>query len=246
MKKTKNKIYFFSDFHLGNMNLNQSHDRERKIVKWLNQIKKDAKAVYLLGDVFDFWFEYKKVVPKGFVRLLSKLSELIDDGIEIHFITGNHDMWIRDYFSNEIGIITHFENQIINIDNKKIMIGHGDGLGNGDFTYKLLKNIFTSKLCRMLFSAIHPDIGITIAQIWSKNSRKKKANSNYNKDKDILLKYCKDKCIDETIDYFIFGHNHHPLEVKINNNCTYFNLGDWITHYTYVVIENNQAFLKKF
>ena len=164
---TKNKIYFASDFHLGAPNLTESHIRERLIIKWLEEIKDDAKSIYLLGDIFDFWFEYKKVVPKGFVRILGKLAELSDSGINIHLFTGNHDLWMREYLTKEVGVKIHSNSSIINEQNKKLFIGHGDGLGDGDYFYKFLRRIFTSKICNWAFARLHPNFAFSIAHKWS-------------------------------------------------------------------------------
>ena len=166
------KIYFASDFHLGMPTLEESIIREKKIVSWLDSIKLDAKSIYLIGDIFDFWFEYKKVVPKGFVRFLAKLADLTEKGIDIHYMVGNHDMWMHDYLEQEIGLKVHFQEFIIEQDHKLIFIGHGDGLGKGDYKYKILKSLFTSNLCKWLFSRLHPNFGIRLGQAWSNKSRK--------------------------------------------------------------------------
>ena len=168
----KEKIYFASDFHLGSPNLEESLKREKKIISWLNEIVIDAKKIYLLGDIFDFWFEYEKVVPKGFVRLLAKLADFVDKGIEIHFLVGNHDMWMRDYLEKEIGLKLHFKEFIVEENNQLILIGHGDGLGKGDYKHKILKSLFTPKICKWLFSRLHPNFGIGLGQAWSNKSRK--------------------------------------------------------------------------
>ena len=243
----KDKIYFASDFHLGSPNLKDSHKREKLIVKWLDEIKKDAKAIYLVGDIFDFWFEYNNVVPKGFVRLLGKLSALTDSGIEVHFIVGNHDMWMRDYLTTEIGIILHYENIIITENNKTLFIGHGDGLGKGDYTYKLLKKIFSSSVCKWLFARIHPNLGVRIAQIWSQGSRSKNNDAIFmSEEQEILVGYCREQQRQNPIDYYIFGHRHLPLEIKIDKQAKYINLGDWISHYTYAVFDGESLELKTY
>ena len=240
----KNKIYFASDFHLGSNNIKESQIRERLIIEWLNQIKINAKDIYLLGDIFDFWFEYKKVVPKGCTRLLGKLAELNDSGITIHIITGNHDLWMKEYLKEEIGALIYHNNIIIHEQDKKILIGHGDGLGKGDYLYKLLSLMFNSKLCQWLFSLIHPNLALSIAHKWSeisrnKNKQKKEAN-------EILFDYCKEKQIQYPVNYYIFGHTHTPVMKKIDNNSTYINTGDWISHNTYVELYQGKAQLKEF
>ncbi|MAJ12549.1 MAG: UDP-2,3-diacylglucosamine hydrolase [Flavobacteriales bacterium] len=241
----KNKIYFASDFHLGSPNYEESLKREKKIISWLNEIEKDAKKIYLLGDIFDFWFEYEKVVPKGFVRLLAKLADLVDKGIQIHFLVGNHDMWMRSYLEKEIGLEVHFKEFIIEEDNQLIFIGHGDGLGKGDYKYKILKSLFTSNLCKWLFSRLHPNFGIGLGQAWSNKSRKEQ-ESIKNEEKEILVEYCKEQQKNNPVDYYIFGHRHIPMEVKIDERANYINLGDWIHHYSYAVLSDKKLELRKF
>ena len=239
------KIYFASDFHLGSFDISDSHKREKMVISWLSSIEKDAKAIYLLGDIFDFWFEYKKVVPKGFVRLLGKLADLIDKGIDIHYVVGNHDMWMNDYLEQEIGLKLHFQEFIINEDNKLIFLGHGDGLGKGDYTYKLLKVIFSSNICKWMFSRLHPNFGISLGQAWS-NKSKKRQEKLVNEDKEILAGYCKEQQKNNPVDYYVFGHRHIPIDVKIDERCRYINLGDWIHHNTYAVYSDQKLELKKF
>ena len=239
----KEKIYFASDFHLGSPNYEESLKREKKIISWLNEIEVDAKKIYLLGDIFDFWFEYEKVVPKGFVRLLAKLADLVDKGIQIHFLVGNHDMWMRDYLEKEIGLKVHFKEFIVEEDNQLIFIGHGDGLGKGDYKYKILKSLFTSNLCKWLFSRLHPNFGIGLGQAWSNKSRKEKENLK-SEEKEILVCYCKEQQKNNPVDYYVFGHRHIPMEVKIDERANYINLGDWIHHYSYAVLSNKKLELK--
>ena len=186
---TKNKIYFASDFHLG-YHISDSLSREKKIVSWLDSIKKDAKSIYLIGDIFDFWFEYKNVVPKGFVRLLGKIAELTDSGIGVHIIVGNHDLWMKDYLRKECGVKIHHEPITINEDNKTIFIGHGDGLGPGEKSYKIINKIFKNKICQWLFARIHPNTALKIAHFWSKNSRENGETPNYlGKEKEFLEQF---------------------------------------------------------
>ena len=239
----KEKIYFASDFHLGSPNLEESLKREKKIISWLNEIEIDAKKIYLLGDIFDFWFEYEKVVPKGFVRLLAKLADFVDKGIEIHFLVGNHDMWMRDYLEKEIGLKVHFKEFIVEENNQLILIGHGDGLGKGDYKYKILKSLFTSKICKWLFSRLHPNFGIGLGQAWSNKSRKEQEKPT-NEEKEILVEYCKEQQKNNPVDYYVFGHRHIPMEVKIDKRANYINLGDWIHHYSYAVLSNKKLELK--
>jgi len=240
----REKIYFASDFHLGIPNLSESHKREKFIVNWLTEIEKDAKAIYLVGDIFDFWFEYKKVVPKGFVRLLGKLAELTDNGIMVHFLVGNHDLWANDYLEKEIGIIIHHKPIIIEEQNKKIFIGHGDSLGNGDFLYKLLRKIFTSKICQFLFARIHPNFGLSLAHNWSKNSRKKYEAPFKGKEQETLYKFCQENEKTNSLDYYVFGHRHIPLELNINHQTIYINLGEWLSSNSYAELEKGKISLK--
>lgn len=247
---SKNKIYFASDFHLGAPNYEASLTREKLIVKWLDEVKIDAKEIYLVGDVFDFWFEYKSAIPKGFIRLQGKIAELTDSGIDVHFFTGNHDMWAFDYLPKELGVTIHREPITKNFNGKKFLIGHGDGLGPGDNTYKILKAVFSSKLCQWAFARIHPNLGIGIANAWSRKSRK--SNITYDEvfhgeDKEDLILYCNDYIKkDNTIDYFIFGHRHLPLEIKIGEKAKYINLGEWIKYNTYGVFNGSEFELKTY
>ena len=240
------KIYFISDFHLGVPDHERSLEREKKIVRWLNQISSDAAIIYLMGDVFDYWFEYKHAVPKGYVRLLGKLAELSDSGIEIHYFTGNHDMWVFTYFEEELGMTIHHEPIELSVDGKLLLIGHGDGLGPRDKGYKMLKLFFRSKLCQFLFGWIHPNIGIGLANFWSRRSRianRGKDEKNYGDDEWLLI-YSKEKLMQKHYDYFVFGHRHLPLNIQLNEKSQYINLGDWIVYFSYAVFENNELSLK--
>ena len=246
----RNKIYFASDFHLGAPNEKESLKREKLIVNWLDEIKNDAQEIYLVGDIFDFWFEYKSVIPRGFVRLQGKIAELTDSGIPVNIFTGNHDMWIFDYLPKELGV-TLFRKPIVKeYHGKKFLIGHGDGLGPGDRLYKMLKGFFASKICQWAFARIHPNFGIGIANAWSQRSRK--SNITYDEvfhgnEKEQLILYCNEYIKeDPSIDYFIFGHRHLPLEVKIGDKSKYINLGEWIKYNSYAVIENGEVSLKKY
>ena len=241
----KNKIYFASDFHLGSPNQKESLVREKKIISWLNEIEKDAKSIYLLGDIFDFWYEYKKVVPKGYVRFLSKLADLIEKGIDIHFLVGNHDMWMRDYLEIEIGLKVHLNGFILQENNQLIFLSHGDGLGKGDYKYKFLKLIFTSKICNWLFSRLHPNFAISLAQAWSNKSRRSQ-QININEEKEILVDYCKKQQKINPVDYYVFGHRHIPMDIKIDEKCSYINLGDWIHHYSFAVLSDQKLEIKKY
>ena len=243
-----NKIYFASDLHLGVPDREKSLAREKLFVQWLDKIKSDAEAIYLLGDIFDFWFEYKKVVPKGYVHLLGKLAEISDEGISIHIFTGNHDMWIFDYLETEINANIYREPIQICLKEKHFYIGHGDGVGPGDKSYKIIKKIFQNKLCQWLFERVHPNLGISIAQYWSKKSRiaNNEKNRNYYGDKEWLTQFCKQKMKTIDVDYFIFGHRHLPLEIDLGNQTKYINLGDWINYKSYAVFDGQKLKLKHY
>lgn len=241
-------IYFASDFHLGAPDYKTSLVREKKIVAWLNSIQDDASEIFLVGDIFDFWFEYKKAIPKGYVRLLGKLAELADSGIKIHIFTGNHDMWIFDYLPQEIGAELYKEPIQIERQGKKLFIGHGDGLGPGDRGYKFLKKVFANKVCQWLFARLHPNFGIGLADYFSKSSRAKTGDQDskfLGEENEWLAVYSKEVLEKEHFDFFIFGHRHLPLEIKLTEQSSYVNLGDWLHHYTYGVLRNGKLSLEK-
>jgi UDP-2,3-diacylglucosamine hydrolase len=236
------KIYFASDQHLGAPNREHSIIREKHIVKWLDIVSHDAHEIYLLGDLFDFWFEYKKVVPRGFVRILGKLAELSDNHIPITIFTGNHDMWMLDYLENEIGVQLHRKPIQVELQGKKFLIGHGDGLGPGDKGYKRLKKVFANPTCRWLFSQLHPDLAFRIASFWSGKSREYSLREEFlGVDREWLVRYAEKKLESQYFDYFVFGHRHLPIQCTLSNGqSTYFNLGDWMHYYSYGVLENGQ------
>lgn len=230
------KIYFASDQHFGAPSPEESLPREKKFVAWLDTIKEDAEVIFLLGDLFDFWFEYKKVVPKGFVRVLGKLAELKDTGIEIYFFVGNHDLWMRDYFQQELNIPVFYESQEFEINDKLFLIGHGDGLGPDDIGYKRMKKVFTFPFFTWLFRWLHPDIGVQLGQYLSVKNKLNSGGKDANflgEKKEWLVQYCKRKLDKKHYDYFVFGHRHLPLEIELNSKSTYINLGDWIQYFTY-------------
>ncbi|ATL46857.1 UDP-2,3-diacylglucosamine hydrolase [Chitinophaga caeni] len=234
------KIYFASDFHLGAPNPAKSRERERVLLQWLNEIEKDAAHIFLVGDLFDFWFEYKQVIPKGYVRLLGKLAELSDKGIGISVFIGNHDMWMDGYFEEEMNIPVYYEPQIFEIAGKKFYIGHGDGLGPGDHGYKLLKKVFRNPVCRWLFSILHPSWGIGLANYFSRKSRAAtgmELEKFLGEEDEWLAIYSKEILQKEHYDYFIFGHRHLPLDLKVGENSRYINLGDWLNYFTYGVFD---------
>lgn len=243
------KIYFASDFHLGVPDYDSSLVREKRLVAWLDGIKADAQEIYLVGDLFDFWFEYKTVIPKYYTRLLGKLAELRDMGIPITFFTGNHDMWMFGYFEKELGIPVIREPIDREINGVKFHIGHGDGLGPGDRGYKFIKKVFASRLCQWLFRWMHPDIGIGIANYFSGTSRKKTGDSDakfLGEDNEWLVIYSREKLQTTHYDYFIYGHRHLPMDIELQPGSRYINLGDWIKHFTYAVFDGEKVELKTF
>ena len=238
--ETGKKVYFLSDFHLGAPNEIESRKREDRLVRFLQNARKDAGIVFIVGDIFDFWFEYKTVVPKGFVRILGTLAQMADEGIQLHIFTGNHDLWMQDYLSKELNAKLYFEPQEFTIQNKHFLIGHGDGLGPGDEGYKRLKKIFTNPICQWLFRWLHPDAGIQLANYFSRKSRAKTGNADelfLGEDKEWLILYTKEQAKTMSADFFIFGHRHYAIDLKINEKSRYINLGDWIRLNTYAVFD---------
>ncbi|HIP32257.1 MAG TPA: UDP-2,3-diacylglucosamine diphosphatase [Crocinitomicaceae bacterium] len=247
MEDSQKKIYFASDFHLGAPDYETSLVREKKIVDWLNHIAPTAKEIYLVGDIFDFWFEYKRAVPRGFVRILGKIAELSDSGIPIHIFTGNHDMWIFDYLPKELGVELHREPIERIYFGKSYFIGHGDGLGPGDKGYKFLKKVFANKFCQWSFARLHPNFGIWLADKSSKTSRAKTGSDDekfLGEEKEWLIQFCKEELAKKHTDYFVFGHRHLPLSHDLGNNSTYFNLGEWINYCTYLEVSESSVELK--
>ncbi|MFK7807213.1 MAG: UDP-2,3-diacylglucosamine diphosphatase [Saprospiraceae bacterium] len=246
---SKKKIYFASDFHLGAKGKYSSKDRERQIVRWLDQIKTDAEAIYLVGDVFDFWFEYNTVVPKGYTRLLGKLAELSDSGIPIFFFIGNHDMWMFKYFEEELGIKTFREPIQVELKGKSFYIGHGDGLGPGDHKYKVLKKVFANPICQFLFGWIHPNIGIGLADFWSNKSRDTQpAETDFlGEENEWLLVYANEQVEKTNADFFIFGHRHLPIDYMLKNgHSRYINLGEWMNYNSYAVYDGENLSIEFF
>lgn len=249
MADSKTKIYFASDFHLGVPTYEKSLAREKLIVRWLDEVSADAKAIYLVGDIFDFWFEYKHAIPKGFVRLQGKIAELTDNGLPIHFFTGNHDMWMFDYTEKELGIIMHRAPIFIEEQGKKIMIGHGDGLGPGDKGYKLIKKIFANRFFQWCFARLHPNLGIGIANYFSKSSRIATGETDQQflgEENEWLAVYAKEQLKEKVIDYFVFGHRHLPIALPVGEKSKYINLGEWINYSTYAVLSDGEMKLREF
>ncbi|HLV41739.1 MAG TPA: UDP-2,3-diacylglucosamine diphosphatase [Brumimicrobium sp.] len=249
MSTSNKKIYFASDFHLGVPTPEKSLEREKLVVQWLEEVRNDAEAIYLVGDIFDFWFEYKHAIPKGFVRLQGKIAELTDQGIPVHFFTGNHDMWMFGYHEKELGIKMHREPFVFEAQGKKIYIGHGDGLGPGDNGYKFIKKVFANRFFQWCFARLHPNLGIGVANYFSRSSRAATGNDDekfLGEDQEWLAIYAKEVLKKEHIDYFVFGHRHLPLNISVGENSKYYNLGDWLKYFTYGVLENGEFQLKTY
>ncbi len=243
------KIYFVSDSHLGVPTHAQSLEREKLLVNFLEEIRADAAEIYLLGDIFDFWFEYSTVVPRGFVRLLGKLAEIADSGIPVHYFTGNHDMWMFSYFPQELGIRIHKKEEIREIGGKRFLIGHGDGLGPKDGGYKFIKKVFASRFSQWLFARLHPNFGIRLALYFSRKSRVARGDTDEifrGAENERLLVYARELLKITHYDYMIFGHRHLPFDVKVTEQARYINLGDWVVHFTYAVFDGSDMQVKMY
>ncbi|NND52674.1 MAG: UDP-2,3-diacylglucosamine diphosphatase [Flavobacteriaceae bacterium] len=242
------KIYFASDNHLGAPTREESLPREKRFVKWLDEIKDDAAAIFLLGDLFDFWFEYTRVIPKGFSRTLGKLAEITDSGIPVHYFVGNHDLWMNGYFEEELNIPVYHKPEEFIFNNTTFLVGHGDGLGPGDKAYKRMKKVFTNPFFKWVFKWLHPDLGVKLAIYFSvKNKLISGEDVKFlGEDNEWLIQYSKKKLEDKHRDFFVFGHRHLPLEIDLKNNSKYINLGDWITYYTYGVFDGETFKLENY
>lgn len=253
MTNIRNKHYFISDLHLG---INNSRQREQEFIRWLDFVKNDAEAIYLLGDVFDFWFEYRNVIPKGFARMQGRIAELTDSGIAVHWFLGNHDMWIFHYMETELGVKLHNSPIRQTIQGKNVLMGHGDGLGPGDTRYKFIKKVFACKINQALFSFLHPRIGIGLGNYFSRKSRLANLTNCENTtetdpnaidcNNEMLVQYCESVAKIENIDYFIFGHSHCAADLTLSNGSRYINTGEWVRHSYYAVMENGAIDLKTF
>ena len=247
-------IYFASDFHFGIPDKKGSREREKIFVKWLDSIKTDATALYLMGDLFDFWFEFTTVVPKGYIRLLGKLAEFTDSGIEVHLFKGNHDLWAFHYLEDEVGVKLHRRPEIIEILGKKFFLAHGDGLGPGDHGYKLMKKVFECRLNQWLYRWMHPDLGTRLGSYASKRSRLTKLlqgngveKRKYTPDQEPMVVFSREKAAaDPSIDYFVFGHIHFPDKIKVSEKAECLILGDWVTHYSYATFDGTQLNLHQY
>ena len=244
----KTRIYFASDLHLGMYPLEESRKKELHFVQWLEEIRPDAKELWLLGDIFDYWFEYKKVIPRGFTRFLGKIAEITDAGVTVNLFTGNHDVWIFNYLPQEVGVNVYRDPISREYGGRKFLIAHGDGLGPGQLGYKFLKGMFTSKILQWMFARLHPNFATGLAHRWSKKSRSDKGVTTewLGDDKEYLVRFAREKLKEEHFDYFIFGHRHLPLVLDLNEKSKLLYLGDWIENFTYGVIDGGKIELKHY
>jgi len=239
------KIYFASDFHLGLLGFEKSIVREKLIVQWLDNIKDTAESIYLLGDIFDFWHEWKRVVPAGFTRFLGKISELTDLGIKIYFFTGNHDIWVYKYLEQETGVQIIRKPIEITIKNKTFYLAHGDGLGPKDLSFKFVKKIFISKFFQFLFARLHPNFAVWIARFWSESRDGYKKMPQFKHEDEWLIQHSRKIMQTTEFDYFIYGHRHIPIIYNLSEKSKFVCLGDWIKNFTYVEFDGDNLILKK-
>ncbi|MBU0765148.1 MAG: UDP-2,3-diacylglucosamine diphosphatase [Bacteroidetes bacterium] len=245
----RTKRYFISDIHLGIPDFEGSLKREKLVVEWLEEVHKDALEIYLLGDIFDVWMEYKRVVPRGFTRFLGKIADITDSGIPVHYFAGNHDQWITDYLPRETGVILHRDRLITELDGKRFFLAHGDGLGPSDKGYKRMKAVFRHPVSNWLYSRFHPNFGIGLAAAVSynkRNPRERRFPVYRGEDGEWLILYAKKKLQQEHFDYFIFGHRHIPINILLKENCRFINLGDWLSYFSYAVYDGSDVELKYF
>lgn len=245
-------IYFISDAHLGCLALQHRRQQERRLVRFLDEIKDKASAVYMMGDMFDFWFEYRHVVPKGFTRFLGKVSELTDNGIEVHYFTGNHDIWCHDYLTEECGVVMHYSPVTLEIGDQTFYLAHGDGLGDNDRRFLFIRSIFHNRLCQRLFAALHPRWGMMFGQNWAKHSRLKHEAEGgeppyMGEGKEPLVLYAKNYLHKHPdVNYFIFGHRHVELDLMLSRTSRILILGDWVTHFTYAVYDGEHMYMDNY
>ena len=245
----KSKIYFISDVHLGLYPQSKSREREKLLVEWMDTIKHETAELYLMGDIFDFWHEYKHVIPKGFTRFFGRLAEMADGGTKMYFFSGNHDIWTYRYLNDELGIEIHHKPLIKEINGLRFFLAHGDGLGPGDNGYKLLKGAFRNKFLQFVFARLHPNFALWLGKTWSKNSRYSKgivAEEFAGEEGELQLLYAKTELKKQHYDFFVFGHRHIPWDIKLGDKCRVINLGDWIYSFTYGVLDGKNFELKQF
>lgn len=244
-------VYFLSDAHLGSLAIPHARMQERRLVNFLDGIKHKAEAVYLLGDIFDFWYEYRTVVPRGYTRLLGKISELTDLGVEVHYFCGNHDLWQTDYFEKECGMTVHHHDEVVEIGDRTFYLAHGDGLGSDDRHYGLLRRVFHSRVCQRLFSALHPRWGVAFGLEWAKHSRLKRENGveppYQGEAKEPLVRFAKSYMQSHPdINYFVFGHRHIELDLMLARDTRILILGDWINLFSYAVFDGVHMYMENF
>ena len=247
----RRNIYFLSDAHLGSLAIAHPRMQERRLVNFLDGIKHKAEAVYLMGDIFDFWYEYKNVVPKGYTRLLGKISELTDLGVEVHYFIGNHDIWQHDYFEKECGMVLHRQNEVIELHGQTFFLAHGDGLGSHDNKFKLIRSVFHNKTCQRLFSMLHPRWGVAFGLTWARHSRMKRKDGQeppyQGEQNEALIIFAKEyRKTHPAINYFIFGHRHIELDLMLTRSTRLLILGDWISQFTYAVFDGEHMFMENF
>lgn len=250
-KPRKGSIYFLADAHLGSLAIPHARTQERRLVNFLDEIKHKAEAVYLLGDMFDFWYEYKNCVPKGYTRLLGKISELTDMGVEVHYFTGNHDLWQNDYFQKECGMTVHRRNEVVELHGQTFFLSHGDGLGSRDRKFLFIRSVFHNRLCQRLFSMLHPRWGIAFGLNWARHSRLKREDGKeppymgeQNEEQIVFAKEYLQTHPD--INYFLFGHRHIELDLMLSRTTRLLILGDWISLFSYAVFDGEHLFMENY
>jgi len=240
------KLYFASDLHLGFPDWASSLERERMFVDWLEMARRDASAIFLLGDMFEFWHEWKRVVPRGHVRFLGKIGELTDAGLPVYYFTGNHDLWVDDYLPRETGATLVRDRMVWEQGGKRFFLHHGDGLGPGDLNYKRLKRLFRNRALRWLLARLHPNFTVGLALRWSGSSREADKDRSFKgQEGEWLLRYARRKLESEHYDFFVFGHRHIPYRVELGQGSVCLNLGDWLEHFTYGVYDGQELRLER-
>lgn len=243
------KIYFASDVHLGFPSREESLKREKLIVSWMKEIEKDAEEVFFVGDIFDFWYEYKHIVPKGFVRFLGQVAHMVDNGIKVHFFGGNHDTWVGRYFEEEIGAEVHPKHYKPVLYGKKFYIAHGDEVGKHDWKLQTMKNLFRNKILQWCFSRLHPNFAFGIANAWSHKSRESHEDERFedlHMPNEFIYNFCMEKLQSEDYDYMVFGHRHIPMEVELKKNSKYINTGTWLNNSSYAVFDGQEMKVKTY
>ena len=245
----RNTTYFISDLHLGASYLD-TRQSEQKVIDWLNSIKSSAKRLIFLGDILDYWYEYRHVVPRGYIRFFGKLAELSDSGIEIHWFTGNHDIWIFDYLPAELGITLHRTNEVFDIDGHSFFLSHGDEVGERKWSFRFIQWLFRNKVAQWCYSWIHPDLTMILAHKWSSSSRKKnnqKGEKHFRGEKyEPLVRFAKEYIKNNNVEYLIFGHRHILLDLMLTRNNRMVILGDWIKHFSYASFDGENLWIDLF